>query len=340
MRWPFASHRERLRREAADWIARLNGPHGEEDRAAFRRWYDASPDHAQAYDRLSSLFQTAGKVRRSEDAVAVGGVPRPRSRPLRYAFAAAAACAVVIAFFLLSARSTMPVAEPRQQVAAFAAEEGEGRRIVLADDSQVLLAAGSRLEVAIGRPERRLRLLRGEARFGVAREARPFIVEANGAEVMARGTVFVVQVAGGRTTVSLIEGRVDVSYPEPGQGRRRRVARLEPGQRLVVEPPGDRAASPAPSASAVAETRPRPSPPAMLEFDDTPLAQAVEQANRHGRPQVRLGGADIAQLRITGAFRAGDTSGFAESVAAVFSLQVERGPDGSLWLRSRPAAIP
>lgn len=338
MRWPFVTRRERLRREAADWIARLNGPHGEEDRAAFERWYDASPEHADAYDRLSALFQTAGNVSR-----AAGGRVEPsgragasRSRPLRYAFAAAVACAALAAFFLLSARSISPLPETRQQFAAFSADGPGSRRVVLADGSEILLSPGSQLEVAIGGTERRLRLIAGEGRFGVARQARPFIVEASGAEVVARGTVFVVHVGGDRTTVSLIEGRVDVSYPQPPGGTgERRVARLEPGERLVVETAAERTGAPPVAAPAAAEARPRASPQAMLEFDDTPLGQAVDQVNRHGRPRVRLADPALAGLRVTGAFRIGDTSGFAESVAAAFDLDLQRGPDASLRLRAR-----
>lgn len=338
MRWPFVTRRERLRREAADWIARLNGPLGEEDRAAFERWYGASSDHAQAYERLSALFQTAGNVSRP-----AGGRVEPsgragasRSRPLRYAFAAAVACAALAAFFLLSARAISPTAETPQQFAAFSADGSGSRRIVLADGSEVHLSPESRLEVAIGGTERRLRLIRGEGRFGVAREVRPFIVEVSGAEVVARGTVFVVHVGGGRTTVSLIEGRVDVSYPQaPGRTGERRVARLEPGERLVVDTAGERTVSPPAAASTAAEARPRGSPPAMLEFDNMPLGQAVDRVNRHGSPQVRLGDPALARLRIAGAFRAGDTRGFAESVAAAFDLELQTRSDGSLQLRRR-----
>jgi transmembrane sensor len=341
MRWPFVTRRERLRRDAADWIARLNGPHGEEDRVAFERWYGASPDHASAYDRLSALFQAAGNVT-SEARGRVepsGRAGASRSRPLRYAFAAAVACAALAAFFLLSARAISPLAETRQQFAAFSSDGPGSRGIVLADGSEVLLSPGSRLEVAIGRTERRLRLIRGEGRFGVALEARPFIVEASGAEVVARGTVFVVHVSGDRTTVSLIEGRVDVSYPQPpGRTGGRRVARLEPGERLVVEIAGERTAAPPAAAPAAVEARPRASPQAMLEFDDMPLGQAVDQMNHNGRPRVRLGDPALAGLRVTGAFRVGDTSGFAESVAAAFDLDLQRGPDASLWLRARSEA--
>jgi transmembrane sensor len=78
----------------------------------------------------------------------------------------------------------------------------------------------------------------------------------------------------------------------------------------------------------------------MLQFDDTPLEQALEQVNRRGQPPVRVRDPAIAALRVTGAFRAGDTAGFAESIAAAFELELERGPEGILWLRARPGARP
>lgn len=335
MRWPFVSRRERLRREAADWVARLNGPYDEKDRAEFERWYNSDPDHAAAYDRVAALFDAAGRARRPNVAAAEfsAEASRSRSRPIRYALAAAVAGAALLAFVLLSARTVSPIADGRQQFAAFSAPAAESRRIVLLDRSEVLLSPGSRLDVAIGRSERRLRLVHGEGRFTVAHEARPFIVAADGTEVVARGTRFVVRVADGGTTVSLIEGRVDVSHSTSPDGERR-VTRLEPGQRLVVQKAAPAARSRV--APAPAELRPRPRRDAMLQFDDTPLGQAVEQVNRHGRPRVRLADPGIADLRVSGAFRAGDMAGFAESVAAAFDLELERGPDATLWLRPRP----
>lgn len=327
MRWPSVSRRERIRREASAWIARLNGAHDERDRAAFQSWYHSDPDNALAYDRQSEIFRAAGQLRRAEGAVEERR--RTGARPLRYAFAAVVACAALIALVLLSARTTSPVPQPAQQFATFSADPGQSRRIRLVDGSGILLSPASSLEVAIGTSERRLRLIRGEGRFSVAQEARPFIVEASGAEVVARGTEFVVSLAPGRTTVSLIEGRVDVSYAAArGGGERRQVKRLAPGERLVVETGARPAAAAAPGPD---RRRPSPASPAMLEFDDTPLGQAVEQANRHGSIRIRLRDPALAGLRITGAFRAGDTRGFAESVAAAFGLELEQAADG-LWL--------
>lgn len=336
MRWPFVSRRERLRREASDWIAKLNGPDGERHRPAFEQWYRTSAEHVQAYDRVSAIFHVAGRARRPGNSGAAAPETRVRYRPLGYALAAAAACAV-LAFVLLSARATLPVPQAGQQIAAFSADR-QSRRIILLDGSEVLLSPGSELNVAIDSSERRLRLVRGEGRFAVAHEARPFIVAANGTEVVARGTQFVVRLDRGRTTVSLIEGLVDVSYPPaPDRPDHRRLARLQPGEQLVVEAASRPAGAPAAATSPMGSPL-TAAPPAMLQFDDTPLLQAVGLVNRHGSPQVHLGDSALGRLRITGAFRRGDTSGFAESVAAAFSLELGRGAGGGLWLRSNAEA--
>lgn len=70
----------------------------------------------------------------------------------------------------------------------------------------------------------------------------------------------------------------------------------------------------------------------MLQFDNTPLTQAVAEANRHSRTRITLAAPSIGELKISGAFRAGDAGAFAESLAAAFSLHLERQPDGTLVL--------
>jgi transmembrane sensor len=332
--WLFAGRRERVRRQAADWIAQLNGPHDERDRAAFAQWYHADPDHAAAFDRQSALFHLAEGIRPVPD---TGYTEPPAARrqhpwPGRYAFAAAAAAAlvVVLAFTLLAARDTVPSTQGEVQVVVFAATGSEARRVHLVDGSQVVLEPGSALAVKIDDAERWLQLERGEGRFTVFRDARPFIVTAAGTEIVAHGTQFIVRLGYEGTLVSLIEGRIDVSYPPSADRAKRRVASLTPGQQVIV--PDLRAPVTAPKVSAEADPR-----PAMIEFDDTRLAEAVDEVNRHAARPIRLADPALAELRVTGAFRAGDAEGFAESVAAALGLEVERGRDGSLWLR-RPRA--
>jgi len=336
MRWPFVDRRERLRREASDWIARLNGAHDQGDRAAFERWYRADPDHAATYDRLSALFAAAEQVRPVPGTGASRlspsrSAPSPRSR---YALAALAAAGIVVilGYAVLGTREVIPSAQSGTQVAVFAATGGESRLVSLVDGSEVLLSPGSEFEVDIDGEARRLRLRRGEGRFTVAHEARPFVVAAEGTEVVARGTQFVVSLTPEGTLVSLIEGRVEVSFASPQDGGQRRVASLAPGQRLIVPA----APSPLPEADRAAASSPGT---AMIELDDTRLAEAIELVNRQSDARVRLADPTMADLRVTGAFRTGDIEGFAQGVAVALGLEVNRGSDGTLWLgrRARPS---
>lgn len=326
MRWPFVSRSERLRREASDWIARLNGPHEAAEREAFGRWYAAHPDHARTYDRIAALFAAAGEARRP----VAGGTARPVRRPmrLRLAMVAGALAAAIAAVFLLSGRTALTA--PGAGASATYASRDDFERLTLADGSEVVLSSRSALEVSFDGGQRLLRLTRGEASFSVAHEQRPFIVEAGRARVIARGTRFVVRLADGNTAVTLLQGAVDVAYAPPGDGAASpaRVTRLRSGQSLVMGPaPG---ADP-PAQGDAAE--------AMVAFDGMPLAAALGRIGGGRQPAIRLGEPSLGELRVTGAFPAGDSRGFARSVAVAFGLRLETSADGTIWLRS-PRAGP
>lgn len=326
MRW-LLGRRERLRRKAADWIARLHGSHNERDRAEFERWYSAHPDHAAVYDRLLAVFEAAGSVR-GEGLAGSRQAPANRpaqGHPVRYAVAIGAlAAAALFAFLFLAAPMVAPDPQKRLQTEVFAAG-GTGRHAVLTDGSEVFLSSGAQLLVAINGSERRLELEEGEVRFKVAHEARPFVVTAKGMEVVARGTEFIVRVVGNDTQVSLIEGRVDVSYSDAFS--RPRVVRLRAGQNVAASAMSGAIA--APSATKVPVSPPEP----MLQFDETRLEEAVELANRYSERKIRLADRPLGDLRITGTFAAGDTEAFARSVAAAFKLELEHSVAGDLWLR-------
>jgi transmembrane sensor len=322
--------------EAAQWCARLSGSHDPVDRQEFERWYSASRDHAEAYDRIAAEQRASSVLGHSDLArqpILGSWAPR-RVNGIRFAMAGAAIAVAVLAVILLGARELDPSAATRIQSAAYATASGESRTVVLADGSSVEMFPSSGLRVAFSKGERRLRLDHGEARFSVAHEARRFVVLAGAAEVVAHGTVFVVRLDRGSTTVSLIRGSVDVAYVEGSPPRAgRRVRTLQPGERIMVpaNAPQAIASARAASTSAVASL-------AMLEFDDTPMDEAIDEANRGGGAQLRLGDPSLRRLRVTGAFRAGDPRAFADALAAAFGLEVERAMDGSLLLRAKPTS--
>jgi transmembrane sensor len=325
--WLASLRAGRARRQAASWVARLNGPGGERDRARFEHWYRSHPEHTAAYDRMAALFEVAGQV----PARPASALPMPRGRPartpIRYAFAAAtAACMVVAGALLIRDREAGPSASTAGGVALLTAGDGSAKTFVLADGSRVTLLAGSRLETAYSPGARRLRLLAGEGRFDVAAEGRPFIVVARETEVVARGTRFVVRLGELETFVSLIEGRIDVSRPGGPAGPRARVVTSLGAGGSIVVPALQTAADTGPAGSSPARL------PAMIEFDDVTLAEALAQARRQAGHDIRLDSPGLARLRVSGAYKVSSAETLAAGLAATFGLEVERAADGRLTL--------
>jgi transmembrane sensor len=213
-----------------------------------------------------------------------------------------------------------------EQALSLASALGEVRQVALPDGSRLILDSNTRIDVHISADERRLVLLEGRARFMVAHERRPFVVVAAASEVIARGTVFDVDLIQGRLAVLLLQGSVEVRQTA-GQSTAP-AHRLEAGQKLII----GRLSSPVMARAVRGETL---WPSRMLEFDDVPLEDAAAMVNRYSRVQLKVRDPRIGGLRINGAYRAGDVSGFARSLAAAFGLRVQQLDDGNLLL-ARP----
>ena len=320
----FPKSRARLSQEASDWVIRLSQDASQEDHAAFRRWRDADPRHAEAYDRIASIWNQAGRLSRSPSAGAVRADPRSgRPRAFGFALAGSLAAAIVVSAVLLSPRF-LP-GSPEQDTTLFAAALGEIKEIKLPDGSRLILDSGSRVETTFSTSERSLTLREGRARFQVVHEARPFVVRAGTSEVLATGTLFDVSLIGGRTAVLLLEGSVEVRALGTAKENERTPARLKPGQKLTLS-------TSAPPERTRATPGDRNWPARMLEFDDTRLDEAAALANRYSGVQLKLGNERIRSLHASGAFRAGDVAGLARSLAAAFDLRLVPLPDGDLLL--------
>jgi transmembrane sensor len=75
-----------------------------------------------------------------------------------------------------------------------------------------------------------------------------------------------------------------------------------------------------------------------VEFEETPLEDAATEMNRYTTTHVTVADAEVAQLRIGGVFRAGDSDEFVKIVTAAFGLRADR--NGGDIVLSRPATQP
>lgn len=320
-----------VRREAHVWSARMHGDDAEAHRAAFERWRAADPLHAEIYARLEQQWSAAGLLAGTRTARSRKPLARhSRFQPqMRYAMAAALVLGLTAVLILIQPRWFGR--DYAAEAAQLASGIGEIRTVPLADGSTMTLDTDSAVRLAFTRGERRLILLRGRARFDVAHDpARPFIVLAGSGAVIARGTLFDVSFLGGQVRVALLRGSVDVRQDSAGGPPSGTIARLTPGQATAFA-----------ARTPLAPPRPAPRdeldwPSGMLSFEADRLGAAIAEANRYSTAKIRAADPAIGDLRVTGAYRAGDTTGLARSLATSFDLQMTTDARGDIILS--PAA--
>ena len=204
----------------------------------------------------------------------------------------------------------------------FSSGIGERRTVLLDDGSRVSLDASSEVWVRYSTALRTLHLLRGRARFDVAKDPlRPLFVRAADREIVATGTAFSVEIVQKEVRVVLYEGQASVVGPGPVR------TSLSVGQELIAP-----ISRPQVHIQPVDATRSSSWESGQLEFVDEPLASAVERVNRYARDRLAVGDTAAGRVRVSGVFTAGDTRAFIEGVTAVSPLRTEeRNGEEILW---------
>ena len=208
---------------------------------------------------------------------------------------------------------------------------GQVRELTLRDGSRVTLDGDSRIRVAYGPFQRRVRLLRGEAWFDVAKNRlRPFRVAAAGATVTAVGTAFDVAVDTSGVRVTLARGAVLVGARSPGPATA--AVHLSPGDQVRLSASG-----------ALGERRRVPLTRigvwrgGLIDLDGVPLAAALEQVNRRAARRVEVADPAALATPVSGVFHAGDERAFIEAISGLFGERCAAQADAAVVV-CRPAA--
>jgi transmembrane sensor len=324
-----------LRDEAASWLARMMRPDSSRFRAEFEAWLAADEQHRQAYERLSRRFAHSQILARSPVHGANGPV-LPRLRwmwPVGGGIAAAAAMLLTLSHIPgpMSEGTTSPASSPGVAQAGggalhLATRTGEIRRMRLPDGSQVTLDVGAALDVAYDDRQRLLRLIRGRARFDVVHEGRPFIVAAGAGAVIARGTLFDVEMGGGRKIhVALLRGAVDVRVGQAGDGVT--VRRLHVNEQAEFDQAGF---------VAVPVVLPAQSldwPMGLVDVEAMPLSELLSRANTFAAMPIAVTGQDLGALKVSGRFRIDQPDLLARNLADLFDLTIDRSQPGRIILK-------
>ena len=364
--------RKQITAEAVDWFLLFQESAGaEQDRQAFSEWLLRSPAHVEEYLQVSSSWCTleVGDEGALEPAALVAEakkhheidnvvrlpprfgrrfVPESGASGRRFfgkhGWGSLAAAAVLgIASWITYLGWHFPM--------TFQTMVGEERSFTLQDGSVVFLNTNSKVRVGWFSTERHIDLVRGEARFKVAKDAnRPFTVATDTAAVRAVGTVFNVREDPASTQVAVLEGQVEVtaapapdiltpaqapteggSVPVPPRPVAR--VRLAAGERAAVTNLGIQTNTGPAIESVMAWTERR------LVFRDQPLIAVIGEFNRYRMQPLVLDDPELAAVKISGVFDLNDTESLIAYLGAYETVQVDRKSDGSEHLFRGPAGV-
>lgn len=311
--------------QAAYWYLKLREPHvsAAEIQAALA-WQD-DPENRAALERVENFWRAWP----NEVAFPASAEPPKRVRPRRLWRAAAAITVVVSmgvwAMISLQAPPGTPLARE------YASSVGQIRTVWLEDGTEVVLGGATSIRASFATDIRRIVMSDGEALFLVAKDAeRPFIVDVPNGSAHALGTTFNVHRGPDETTVTVLEGRVQVSPPDwrPGAS-----ATLNAGTQVAVSTDG--------AVGLIKQVNPQEVASwhsGRMVFVDRTLRSVVADLNRYSNEPVTLAASDAADMRVSGNIKLDQIEAWLQALGPAFGIELVRNEHGMVLVsRTAPA---
>jgi transmembrane sensor len=334
---------ENVAEEAAQWLLRLrSGAMNEAEKAHFQVWH-ADEANAEAFSRASRVWSAISEVSTNPKILQERNriIAKVNRRQTFRATIVAASVALLTIGGGIALISNVDLVSTEIRTAfggspwpsggRFETTIGQRSAITLSDGSVLTLNTDSAATVAFDDAERKIILTRGQAMFDVAKhQPRPFVVYAGDQRIVATGTAFDVRLNKAAVEVTLVEGHLVVERASSTRTQpMHRNSVLSAGERLVATAGETVSVSSADVERITAWTE------GKLVFLDTRLDDAIAESNRYTRNSVILADKSLADLRISGVFRAGQPAEFARAVAEIYPVAVEYRPDGEIRLSHR-----
>lgn len=311
--------------QAAYWYLKLQEPDvSAEDIRAALAW-QADAENRAAFERVEAFWRAWPK---GAIAPALSASPRRKHRMTLWGGIAATLATLSVGLWSFVSQREPPslVAEVRE----YATSVGQTRAVLLEDGSKVILGGATSVRASFTNGVRRIVMSDGEALFFVAKDAqRPFIVDVPNGSARAIGTTFNVHRGPDESTISVLEGVVEVKPPSWRNGA---PANLQAGTQVAVSSDGVlgsvRKANPQEVASWQS---------GRMIFIDRTLRSVIADLNRYSSKPVTLAASDAADIRISGNIDLHHIDSWLRGLEPAFALEVVENEHG-LVLVSRTAS--
>ncbi|KWT65797.1 anti-FecI sigma factor, FecR [Hyphomicrobium sulfonivorans] len=277
---------------------------------ALEAWVARSPQNAEAYEEVRALIGEARSAILTDPKLTALKPKKRSSARTKTAALAMLIGTATVAFYTLDG--------PIRMQADLMSGTGEMPIVALADGSTMQLNANSAVSFEFGEHERIVHLLRGEAYFEVAKDAkRPFTVETINTRARALGTAFNVRLAAD-TRVIVTEHAVDVASLMSETPK----VRVSAGEEVVCCTNG-RAGKIRTVDPAVALAWRR----GQLVVDNVTLQAVIDEIRRYFSGSIIIASDELAQRRVSGTFNIADPDKALNLIGASLGITITRlGP--------------
>ena len=305
---------------AQAWLIKMRGEDAGALRGEFEAWLLASADHGEAYRRAEHRMAALAVLKTSQR-YGTSHAEARRGRVSGWLPWGAAATAIALLIVAIGAGGASLPGQPGSASTARAAEplmtqRGEIRTFRLADGSSATLDTDSRLDVAFGDGNRGVRLVKGRVRLSIAKQAIPLHIDAGrGAAIANDAEIDLSLDEAGTVSAVLRRGEADVRT----DAKTGPATALSQGKPLTYQRDGKLLLG-----RAQASDIPANWPEGWAEYRSIRLDRLVAEANRYAVIPIVIDDAASAALEVSGRFHLSETDAFAERIAILFGLRVER----------------
>ncbi len=337
-----------IQEQACLWISRMDRGLSNTEKQALVVWINQNKIHHQTLLEMASYWDDLSVLNELS-----GLFPLERTTKKtvnRFTAVAMAASVALITLFSanLFINGTYLPFQTQPQLAqnkVYQTKIGEQASFSMPDGTNIQLNTNSLVKVAYSDARRQLTLVRGEARFDVAKDKmRPFTVTAGEQSFTALGTIFNIQ-KNDETTMELVvtEGRVLITKAsETIEKITNTLTKLAPeqlpgvlvlsGEKAII---ADNTPAPIKQVSLDQVQRDLAWQQGMLIFNGEPLAQALVEVSRYTATKFEIVDPQLANLKVAGYFKAGDVDGLLASLASNFNINFTISTNNTIQLTTK-----
>ncbi|ORT65484.1 FecR domain-containing protein [Pseudomonas mosselii] len=292
--------------QAIEWLVKLRydspGPRTEQQ---FQRWLASHPQHAQAWQRVSSLGDELASLPAELSRQTLAGSERRRMSRRDHL--------KLLSLLALGASVGWAAREPLGLPALMADSRtatGERRELLASDGSLIRLNTASAIDLRYSAEQRRLNLLRGEVSLdGNANDNRPFNIDTHVGALSTLGGQLLLRKNAQGLLLAVRRGEVTL-FPATAAAHR-----VKPGEVLQVFAQGG-------FQPANLHGDPWGWTDGVLSVQQMPLGEFTDELSRY-RPGLLRCAPEVAGLKVSGTFQLADTDQVLLLVARSLPVRVD-----------------